>query len=255
MEALRGLTVLVTRPQDQAAALSEPLMQAGASVINLPTLAIEALELEPSQRSLILDLDRYAFVICVSPNAARLGLEALADYWPQWPVQQQWIAVGPATGEAMAGWGLNLKTAQQGATSETLLDWPELQNLQDQRVLILRGQGGRETLADTLRQRGAQVDYLELYRRARPDVEVTPLRQAVEKERIILTVTSGDGLRNLMFMVGEDVARLQRCPLVVVSGRLAQFAQEQGFPDVWQAKSPAAADIIDTLQAIKQRES
>ena len=92
MTDLQGVTVLVTRPRDQAAALCEPLQQAGAVVLLLPTLAIEPSAIGPAQRSLILDLDQYAFVICVSPNAARLGLDALADYWPQWPVQQQWLA-------------------------------------------------------------------------------------------------------------------------------------------------------------------
>lgn len=251
---LNGVTVLVTRPQDQAAALAEPLQQAGAQVILLPTLCIDPIELGPSQRALMLDLDQYAHVICVSPNAARLGLEALADYWPQWPVQQQWAAVGPATGEAMSDWGLNLKVAQQGATSETLLDWPELQRLTDQRVLILRGESGRETLAETLRERGARVDYLELYRRAKPDVDITPLRQALQQQSVILTVTSGDGLRNLMAMVGDAVSQLQHCPLVVVSSRLAEFARQQGFHDVWQANSPAASDMIKTITAIQQRD-
>ena len=256
MTGLAEVTILVTRPREQAAALVEPLQQAGAQVLLLPTLAIEAIPISAAQRSLILDLDQYAFVICVSPNAARLGLEALADYWPQWPVQQHWLAVGPATGEAMADWGLNLKVAQQGATSETLLDWPELQDLTDKRVLILRGEGGRETLADTLRQRGARVDYLELYRRSVPTEDPTALLQALQHQpSVILTVTSGDGLRNLMTMVGDALPRLQSCPLVVVSGRLAEFAREQGFLDVWQAQSPAASDMIKTIGAIQQQES
>jgi uroporphyrinogen-III synthase len=251
---LRGVTVLVTRPQDQADVLSVPLQAAGARVICLPTLAIEPIAPSPQQRNLILDLDRFACVICVSANAAKLGLEVLSDYWPQWPVQQQWMAVGPATGDAMQGWGLNLKVGQQGSTSETLLDWPELQDLSGQRVLILRGAGGRETLADTLRERGAVVDYLELYRRAMPEVDPTPLINALQgQESVILTVTSGDGLRNLMALVGSELATLQRCPLLVVSGRLAEFARQQGFSDVWQAKSPAAADMIKTIEQITSR--
>ena len=253
---LQGATVLVTRPREQATELCETLEQVGMPVILLPTLAIEPIALGPEQRSRILDLDQYAFVICVSPNAARLGLDALADYWPQWPVQQQWLAVGPATGEAMSDWNLNLKVAQQGATSETLLDWPELQDLTDQRVLIMRGEGGRETLADTLRQRGARVDYLELYRRAVPAEDPQPLLEALQQPgRVIITVTSGDGLRNLMAMVGDALPRLQSCPLVVVSGRLAEFVKEQGFLDVWQAQSPAAFDMIKTIGAIQQQES
>ena len=253
---LTGATVLVTRPREQAAAFCDALEQEGVRVILLPTLSIEPIELSPEQRNRILDLDQYAVVICVSPNAARLGLDALADYWPQWPVQQHWLAVGPATGEAMSDWGLNLKVAQQGATSETLLDWPELQDLTDQRVLILRGEGGRETLADTLRQRGARVDYLELYRRVAPAEDPQPLLQAMQQPgRVIITVTSGDGLRNLMAMVGDVLPRLQSCPLVVVSGRLAEFAREQGFLDVWQAQSPAASDMIKAIGAIQQQES
>ena len=247
-------TVVVTRPANQAAALSDPLRAAGAPVLELPTLAIQPIELDPAQRQRVLDLDHYDFAICVSPNAAQLGLEALADYWPQWPVRQQWLAVGPATGAAMADWGLNLKVAQQGATSETLLDWPELQQLHQRRVLILRGEGGRETLGQTLRQRGARVDYLELYRRVCPDTDLTPLLRALDAGPVILTVTSGDGLRNLMTLAGPDLDRLRLCPLVVVSGRLAQFAREQGFADLWQARSPSAADMIQTIASIEKRE-
>lgn len=256
MTALAGTTVLVTRPREQSSELCQALQQTGARVILLPTLSIEPIPIAALQRNLILDLDRYQFVICVSPNAARLGLEALADYWPQWPVQQQWFAVGPATGTAMADWGLNLKVAQQGATSETLLDWPELQELSDHKILILRGEGGRETLADTLRQRGASVDYLELYRRMAPAEDPAPLLAALQQpDPLILTVTSGDGLRNLMTMVGPRLPRLQACPLVVVSGRLAEFARQQGFHDVTQAQSPAASDMIKAIGAIQQQES
>ena len=103
---LSEAVVLVTRPRDQAEALTDSLQQAGARVIELPTLDIEPLEIGSRQRALVLDLDQYAHVICVSPNAARLGLEVLADYWPQWPVQQQWAAVGPATGAAMSAVGV-----------------------------------------------------------------------------------------------------------------------------------------------------
>lgn len=249
---LQGQTVVVTRPESQAADLVVKLEQAGAGVIVFPTLSIEPLPLTSQDKSRIMDLDRYDFVMCVSANAARLGLEALADYWPQWPDQQQWIAVGPATGAAMENWQLKLKVAQQGSTSETLLSWPELQNLQEKRVLILRGQSGRETLANTLRERGAQVDYLELYQRALPDVDasrlITPLAAG---QRLNITVTSGDGLRNLMALVVEQLSHLQNCPLVVVSGRLAQFAKEQGFRQVIEAKSASGDDIVQALAGLE----
>lgn len=243
-------TVVVTRPQEQSQALVEALQQAGASVLLLPTLAIDPIPIDYPQKAFVLDLDRYSIVICVSANAARIGLDVLSDYWPQWPVAQQWFAVGPATGQAMGEWGLNLKTAEQGSTSETLLDWPELQNLHGQRVLILRGEGGRETLAETLRTRGAQVDYLELYRRVMPQVNPAPLIEKLQQgQRVILTVTSGDGLRNLMALVGDgQLSALCRCPMVVVSGRLAEFAQSLGFDSVLTADSPNTDDMIHCIQ-------
>lgn len=245
---LKGRTVLVTRPAGQQQDLALALQQAGARPLLFPTLAIEPRVLDQADRQTILDLDRYYAVICVSANAARLGLDALADLWPQWPVQQHWFAVGPATGESMSDWGLNLTVAQQGSTSETLLDHPDLQAVSGQRILILRGEGGREALADSLRQRGAQVDYLELYRRVQPRTDPQPLLTALDQPDCpILTVTSAEGLRNLMALAGKQLNRLQQCPLLVVSGRLAEFARQQGFVTVWQAASPAATDIMAAL--------
>lgn len=248
MTALQGRTVVVTRPADQAADLLAALQQSGARPLAFPTLAIEPRPLDQADRQKILNLDQYRAVICVSPNAARLGLDALADYWPQWPVQQLWYAVGPATGAAMQDWGLNVVVAQQGATSETLLDLAELKMVAGEHILILRGEGGRETLATTLRERGAQVDYLELYRRTQPAIDPAPLLAALNQQPYpILTVTSGDGLRNLMTVADKQLKQLQQCPLLVISARLADFAREQGFTQVWQAASPATSDIMATL--------
>lgn len=248
MASLQGRTVIVTRPADQSDGLVLALEQAGARPLAFPTLTIEPVEISAADRQKILDLDQYRIVFCVSPNAARLGLDALSDYWPQWPVQQLWLAVGPATGAAMEGWGLNLLTGSQGATSETLLDLPELKMVAGERVLILRGEGGRDHMANTLRERGARVDFLELYRRGLPAADPSPLWAALQSpEPPILTVTSGDALRNLMIMAEKHLNRLKQCPLIVISGRLAEFARQQGFSRVWLAASPATSDIMDTL--------
>ena len=249
MSGLQGRTVVVTRPADQAGEFIAVLERAGAVPLAFPTLAIAPRELDAADRQKILDLDRYRAVICVSANAARLGLDALADYWPQWPVQQLWFAVGPATGEAMKSWGVPVTVAQQGATSETLLDHPELKLVAGEHILILRGEGGRETLADTLRERGASVDYLELYQRVTPVTDPAPLFAALDQRPgPILTVTSGDGLRNLMALADKRLKQLQHCPLLVVSGRLAEFARSQGFSQVWQAASPTPGDMLAALQ-------
>ena len=248
MPAQQQRTVVVTRPADQADGLIQALQEAGFAPLAFPTLAIEPVELTASDRQKILDLDQYRLIFCVSPNAARLGLEALSDYWPQWPVEQLWLAVGPATATAMQKWGLNLLAGSSGATSETLLDYPELKMVAGERVLILRGEGGRDTMASTLRERGASVDFLELYRRVQPTQNTAPLLEALTQQPApILTVTSGSALRNLMAMAARQLNLLQQCPLVVISERLAVFARQQGFNRIWLAASPATPDIVTTV--------
>jgi len=246
------LAVLVTRPEKQAESLAALLREQQCDPLVFPVLAISPKLLTIAEKQSVEALDRYSHVICVSANAARIGLSLLSDYWPQWPVEQQWIAVGPATREAMSGWGLGDIHCPDGSShSEGVLALGGLQKLVEQRVLILRGVSGRELLAETLRQRGAVVDYLELYDRTKPVVAPEILARWLCSERKkAIVVTSGDGLKNLVALTEESAAdgsfslrELYGIPLVVVSQRLANFAQEQGFQRVFVSEGAADSAI------------
>jgi len=246
------LSVLVTRPQGQGQPLADRLQALGMQALLCPTLIIRPKNLTPLEQQHIEGLDCYSHVICVSANAATLGLELLADYWPQWPVQQQWVAVGPATHAAMQGWGLGDVLLPVGAShSEGVLALTGLQELDDQKILILRGVSGRELLADTLRERGAAVDYLELYDRIKPSLSAAPestntlAQWLCSDAKKAIVVTSGDGLKNLLSM-GEE-PRIISIPLVVVSQRLAVFAKEKGFVTVWVAEGASDNAIVACL--------
>jgi len=246
---LAELSVLVTRPEGQGQTLADKLQADGLDVLLFPTLTIQPKTLTPTEQQCVECLDRYRYVICVSANAAKMGVELLADYWPQWPLEQRWIAVGPATYGAMQGWGLGDVLLPIGAShSEGVLALDDLKNLDDQKVLILRGVSGRELLADTLRERGADVDYLELYERKVP--EITPLGPSnklpewlYSDAKKVIVVTSGDGLKNLITMASGQKRELLATPLVVVSQRLADFAKQQGFVSV-QVANGASDDAI-----------
>ncbi|PCJ42977.1 MAG: hypothetical protein COA99_08020 [Moraxellaceae bacterium] len=247
------LSVLITRPEGQGKVLADELQALGLEALLFPTLEICPKQLSSSEQHCVEGLDCYSQIICVSANAAKIGLELLADYWPQWPVEQQWIAVGPATHDAMQGWGLHEVLLPEGAShSEGVLALDVLQTLDNQKILILRGVSGRELLAETLRERGATVDYLELYERKIPSPAPNILMQWLCSDaKKAIVVTSGDGLKNLLSLEqaaqresGDRESPLFNIVLIVVSQRLAEFAKHKGFVTVWVADGAADNAIV-----------
>ena len=159
------LHVLVTRPDGQQQTLVRSLTEAGFIVSHQSALCIEPLEITAAGRNLLFNLDQYHAVFFVSTNAARLALQALDALWPQWPVGVHWLAVGPATAEVLSAAGMAAELPRTGFDSEALLELDCLRDLPGKRVLICRGEGGRELVAETLQRRGAEVDVLPLYQR------------------------------------------------------------------------------------------
>ncbi|MGS9164769.1 uroporphyrinogen-III synthase, partial [Salmonella enterica subsp. enterica serovar Infantis] len=59
--------------------------------------------------------------------------------------------------------GFDIRYPLDRDISEALLQLPELQNIAGNRALILRGNGGRELLGETLTALGAEVSFFECY--------------------------------------------------------------------------------------------
>lgn len=159
------MQVLVTRPSGQQQPLMDALRQRGYSPAHCPALLIDPLPVSGDTRRVLMELDQFHAVFFASANAARLALSAMADLWPQWPVGVHWLAVGRATAAELAAWHLPAEMPEQGFNSEAVLALPCLQDLSEKKVLICRGNSGRELLADTLTARGAQVSALPFYQR------------------------------------------------------------------------------------------
>ena len=152
---LQGCRVLVTRPVAQAETLCQRINQNGGIAVQLPALAIEAINDEASQRYCQSAAD-YDWIIFISRNAVEHGHNCLPA---QLPSGLKIAAIGKATATALSESGRYVDLEAGGAgTSESLLTEPALADMQGQRVLIMRGEGGRELLAKTLRERGAKVD-------------------------------------------------------------------------------------------------
>ncbi|WP_341960772.1 uroporphyrinogen-III synthase [Pseudomonas sp. RC10] len=249
---MTGWRLLLTRPAEESQALAETLAQAGVFSASLPLLDIEPLPVSEENRSIIYDLAAYCAVIVVSKPAARLGLEMVDEIWPQ-PPMQTWFTVGAATGQILDDYGLRVFFPEHGDDSEALLDLPQLQDAisgYDPKVLIMRGEDGRELLAERLRQRGVSVDYLPLYRRNLPQYPASVLPQRVAAERLNgLVVSSGQGFQHLRDLAGDAWPSLAQMPLFVPSPRVAELAREAGALTVVDCRGASASALLAALRA------
>lgn len=248
---LRGLRVLVTRPARQAENFSRLVRGEGGEVFAFPTIEIVPVASTAAFESLASDTPHYALMIFVSANAVAYGVELLKARG-LWPPEAELAAVGRRTAEVLVQQGCARPLVpERDFNSEALLALPALREVRGKRVLIVRGEGGRELLAEELHRRGAEVAYAEVYRREVPNQDPQPLRDALDAGAIqVGTVTSNETLRNLWEMVGTlGRDALQGLPLVVAGPRVAALARSLGFlHPPW-----TAADATDEsmLRALK----
>lgn len=228
---LQGVGVLVTRPEHQADNLCQLLESHSARCIRFPALAIGAPTDNSSLNHIIQHLDDYDLAIFISPNAVEKAITAITNL-RELPETLHLAAVGRASAKALdkAGYAPDIFPKTR-FNSEALLEMPQLQNVAGKRIVIFRGEGGRELLAETLKQRGAEVDYADCYRRVKPDTSTSKLMKHWARGEIsIITVTSNEGLRNLFDLVGQLGRKwLLDTPLVVISERGSEEAQSLGF--------------------------
>ena len=243
MQGLLHRSVLVTRPLQQATALAQAIRRAGGSALVFPALEIEAVPIATLSEPLAC-LAAADCVIFISPNAAQFGMAAIGAL----PPLAQCFAVGPGTARALAELAVADVVTPDGQDSEALLALPQLHDVAGKRVVIVRGVGGRSLLADTLRERGATVDYLECYRRVRPDADATALLANWQAGGIdAVTVTSAETLHNLATLLG-DAGRplLLHTPLFVPHEKIAAAARQFGIAQVI-ATAGGDAGLVDGL--------
>jgi len=231
-QALAGRTVLVTRPAAQATALAQAIQAAGGEALVFPALAVEAVPAEALAAPLA-QLAEADIAIFISPNAAQFGMAAIHSGGTL-PPSVSVFAVGPGTARALQEQGASAVVTPDGQDSEALLALPQLADVAGKRVVIVRGVGGRALLADTLAARGAQVQFMECYRRVRPQADAAPLLARWQAGGIdAVTVTSAETLRNLAALLGEAGATLlSNTPLFAPHEKIAEAARRFGIAHV-----------------------
>jgi uroporphyrinogen-III synthase len=247
--ALASRSILVTRPERQAAILAKLIEQAGGRVIRFPTIEIEPVASVSLDR-IVDHLAACQVALFVSRNAVEQGL-ARVRRTSAWPAGIAVAAIGAGTRRALEAEGVRDVIAPEGpADSEALLADPRLASVAGQRIVIFRGIGGREELAAVLRSRGALVEYAECYRRVQPKADAQPLLDAWSRNGLhAVTASSAEGLANLDALLGQPGRRFfQTTPLFVPHARVAEAARALGVDQVVVA-GPGDEDVLRALVA------
>lgn len=246
---LAGRGIVVTRPAQQAGPLAARIRAAGGEPILFPVLEIVDTGNPEPLLDAINRLDEYQLAVFISPNAVVRAMKQVAAR-RSWPASLRVAAIGKGSVRELERCGITGAIApDRHFDSEHLLELPELQAVAGRRIVIFRGDGGRELLGDTLAARGARVDYVECYRRARPQAAATPLLEAWNAGALhAVTITSSEGMRNLCDMIGEaGRARLRGTPVFAPHPRIAAVARELGCSRVIDT-APGDDGLMEALQ-------
>lgn len=275
-------TVVVTRPAGQSRQLTEALQAAGLDVLGFPLLAIGPAPDDGPLRAALARLAEFSLVVFVSPNAVAYALDALAQVQNapaggQWPVDVALAVVGPSSVAALAERGIaapahrviapagahgNPETSHETARFDSEALWSELDTtpgaFAGRRVLIIRGNGGRDWLGDRLRESGATVEAVEAYSRTLPEpgaMQWQAVREGLKPEAspCAWLLTSSEAVRNLdalarLQLSPQEHERLKQVQCIAPHARIAAQAEALGFAHVL----PAAPGDAGLLAACKQ---
>ncbi len=250
-QPLTGRGILVTRPKHQAQHFCALLEQAGAKPVLFPVIDIVALDESAALCGIMERLDEFAIALFVSPNAVNIALNWLHTRQRRLPEHLQLGAVGRKSAQALEHGGYAVSICPpHGFDSEALLALETLQAVAGKQVVIFRGEGGRELMAQTLTERGATVTFAEMYKRVPPTVDMAPLRQHWAQGEInLVTITSAEGLRNLYEML-DPLMRTWLCSTDMLVGheRIATAALQLGMKKKpWVAADPSDESMFAAL--------
>ena len=219
---LIGIGIAITRPIDQAKKLSALIYEAGGTPILFPLIEITPLNDYSQFEAVIQPITDYDWAIFISSNAVQNGMPRLVKNGI--PPQLKFAAIGPITASELQSFGIRDVLIPQGRfDSESLLTLPEMTNVAGKKILIVRGVGGRDVLAETLKARGAHLTFAECYQRINPQTSCDLLTQLYSEKKLHgIVVTSSEAMRHLLNLAG-DAAWLRNVALFVNHARIAEL--------------------------------
>jgi uroporphyrinogen-III synthase len=225
---LAGIGIAITRPIEQAKKLATLITEAGGAPILFPLIEITPLDDYNQFEAVISEIEHYDWAIFISSNAVQNGMPRLLKQGI--PANLQFATIGPVTAKALAEFGIAKVLAPKDRfDSESLLALPEMQDVKNKKVMIFRGVGGREILAETLKQRGAQVTFAECYQRINPQTDCNLLANLYSGKKLHgVVVTSSEAMRHLLDLAHTS-EWLKNVTLFVNHSRIAELPLQKNL--------------------------
>ena len=227
---LTGKTVIVTRPLAQAQLLMQTLESRLATTVHFPVINICEAENIADVKQQFENIANFQFIIFISTNAVHYGISIINELNVELG-NCKLAAVGPATKSTLESYGYKVDIVPQSEfNSEALLAESAFTNIAGQKILIVRGQGGREHLRQTLESRNAHVEYAEVYQRRLPknrnpiDLSQLPIGDCA------VLLYSAESAQNLWSLCSRDEQQwLKKVTFIIASQRIAEAASRVGY--------------------------
>jgi uroporphyrinogen-III synthase len=255
-EALFGFSVLVTRPVESSKNLVSLIRANGGTPFEFPVIKIDLMTGRPAMHAAVSDLGGVDLAVFVSVHAVRSFAAELAQDSLEIPPQLKIAAIGPATAAELASYGCRVDDVPEGVSnSEGLIETLRQNDYRAENVVIFRGQSGRESLSDYLRNIGASVTEVESYRRTTNPAPIGPvLEQWVDCPRRLLTLTSVDIMQRLLDKTPKKWRHhVYQSDVAVLSQRIAESCRKSGFSGAIQiADCSGDKGLVNALIGIVQ---
>ena len=250
-QPLAGRRIVITRAREQAGEMVLALEALGAEVVTAPAIRIEPVaDLEPLRVALA-NLGRYRWVVFTSQNSVQVVFEKLMAWGhpPNHFAKARVAAIGPATGDALSMLGVPVDVLPEGYVAESLLEAIASQgDLHGARVLIPQAEIARDILAEGLRNLGADVDVIPVYRTVPALEDGAALAGDILAGRIdAITFTSSSTVHSFVQSVGPAVARSDRYRAAVIGPITAATARGYGLPVAIEAAEHTTAGLVNAL--------
>ena len=258
--SLNKITLWLTRPKGQAGNLTDLLEKRGAKVFHFPVIEIQTLLQNKSSRNKIKNLDQYDMAFFISTNAARIGMEFIKNNCFKLPASINYFCSGPATAMVLQSYGLKVYYPKKKMRTEDLLILPELKNIlqkenkKNNQAIIFRGKGGRDLLTKTLKSKGVNVEYIELYKRVAPEYKKKYLKNILLAEKPDgIVFSSAEAIQNFSNLFEKFYPEYKKLNIVVSSPRLRDIASKVGFETISLVKGADDKSIASGVEVSNGR--